>query len=153
MKTKVRVDMLPVNTIMTRLGVTQSGVIQRYVTEQVNDRITAYMPYRTGYLSGKAKFIESPTKIVVLGPYARYQYYGKKMVLAARINGPAFIPGVGFRWKKGAVLRVTDIPLDQSHTGPNNPYPGPLWDRRMMAAEGAQIAADVQKLIERSRSL
>lgn len=149
MSVKVVVDMKPVNTVLTRLGVTERGAIQRYVTATVNRRITRYMPYRTGWMSSKAKFIKSDTEIEVVAPYVKPMYYGMKMVNAATGNGPALIPGVGFRYRKGTQLKPTNIPLHYSTT--KHPLAGPLWDRRMMAAEGAQIAADIQKLIERSR--
>lgn len=149
MKTTIIVDMKPVNTILTRLGVDKNGDVQKFVTMTINKRITRYMPYRTGALSTKLKYIKSPTEIEVLAPYARYQYYGKVMVNAATGKGPAFIPGVGYRYKKGTILRATDRNLQYDKT--KNALAGPYWDRRMMAAESGQIAADVQDFARRRR--
>lgn len=123
---RVRVKMKPVNTILTRMGVKPDGDVQMFVTNTVNRRITRYMPFRSGALSTKLKHIKSATEIEVLGPYARYQYYGKVM------EGPA--PKV-----------VTDRDLKYDKT--KNPLAGPFWDRRLIANEGAQIAADVRRYV------
>lgn len=123
---RVRVKMKPVNTILTRMGVKPDGDVQMFVTNTVNRRITRYMPFRSGVLSTKLKHIKSATEIEVLGPYARYQYYGKAM------EGPA--PKV-----------VTDRDLKYDKT--KNPLAGPFWDRHLMNNEGAQIAADVRRYV------
>lgn len=128
MKTTVKVNMKPVNTILARLGVNKTGDVQMFVTNTVNRRITRYMPYRSSALSTKLKFIKSPTEIEVLGPYARYQYYGKVMV-------------------GSAPKAVTDQDLWYDKT--KNPLAGPFWDRRMMEAEGKQISAEIQRYVDR----
>lgn len=127
MSTRIKVEMKPVNTILTKLGVNHTGDVQMQTTRIINQRITRYMPFRTGALATKLKHIKSPTEIVVLGPYARYQYYGKVMV------GPP--PKV-----------ATDIPL--RYTRSKNPLAGPFWDRRMMAAEKRQIALEIQRYVD-----
>lgn len=146
-RTTVKVNMMPVNRIMTRIGVDRNGSVQRRVTETVNRRMTRYMPMgKQKYLATKLKYIKSDTEIEVLGPYARYQYYGKKMVNAATGNGPAPIPGGGYRYRKGTVLRVTDIPLKQDW---GNTEGGPFWDRRLMAEQGEDILAEIQDFVDR----
>lgn len=128
MSAEVKLVMKPVNSIITRLGTGVAGDVQRFVTNEVNRRITRYMPYRTGTLATKLKHIKSPTEIEVLGPYAAYQYYGKVMV--------------------GSPPKVaTD--KDLVYSTHKNPLAGPFWDRRMLAAEGKQLAADVQKYVDR----
>lgn len=123
---RVRVKMKPVNTILTRMGVKPDGDVQMFVTNIVNRRITRYMPFRSGALSTKLKHIKSATEIEVLGPYARYQYYGKVM------EGPA-------------PKAVTDRDLKYDKT--KNPLAGPFWDRRLIANEGAQIAGEVRRYV------
>lgn len=147
MSTRVKVTMKPVNTIVNRLGVGKSGDVQRFVTETVNRRITRYMPFRSGVLATKLKFIKSSTEIEVLGPYARVTYYGKIMVDSQTGKGPMNIPGVGLRFRKGAVLKATDRDMEYDKT--KNPKAGPYWDRRMMAAESGQIAAEAQAYVNR----
>lgn len=130
MSTRINVEMKPVNTILTRLGVNKTGDVQMQVTNAVNRRITRYMPFRTGMLATKSKHINSPTEIEVAAPYARYQYYGKVMV-------------------GSAPKMVTDRDLNYDRT--KNPLAGPFWDKRLMAAEGAQIAAEVQEYVNRRK--
>lgn len=149
MSTRIKVEMKPVSTILTRLGVDKNGDVQMQLTRIVNQRITRYMPYRTGALATKLKYIKSPTEIEVLGPYARMQYFGKVMVSAATGKGPMNIPGVGLRYRKGTVLKATD--RDLQYDTAKNPQAGPYWDRRMMAAEGDQIAAELQAYIDRRK--
>ena len=123
---RVRVKMKPVNTILTRMGVKPDGDVQMFVTNTVNRRITRYMPFRSGALATKLKHIKSATEIEVLGPYARYQYYGKVM------EGPA-------------PKAVTD--RDLKYDKVKNPLAGPFWDRRLIANEGAQIAGEVRRYV------
>jgi len=128
MSTRIHVEMKPVSTIVSRLGLGKNGDVQRFVTNTINRRITRYMPYRSSALSTKLKHIKSPTEIEVLGPYARYQYFGKVMV-----GKPP--------------KTVTDRPLNYDKT--KSPLAGPFWDRRLMAAEGRQIASEVQRYVDR----
>ena len=147
MSTKIKVDIKPVSSILTRIGVDKDGDVQMQTTRIINKRLTRYMPYRTGALATKLKYIKSPTEIEVIAPYARYQYYGKVMVNAKTGKGPALIPGVGYRYKEGTVLKATDRDLQYDTT--KNPEAGPFWDRRMMAAEKDAIVADIQEYIRR----
>ena len=68
MSTTVKVEMKPINTILARLGVDKTGDVQMFVTNTINRRITRYMPYRTGTLATKSKYIKSPTEIEVVSP-------------------------------------------------------------------------------------
>ena len=128
MSVKIRVQMKPVSAIISRLGLGKQGDVQLFLTNTVNRRITRYMPYRSGVLATKLKRIKSPTEIEVLGPYARYQYYGKAM-------------------EGRAPKLVTERNL--MYTKTKNPLAGPFWDRHLMAAEGKQIAAEVQRYVNR----
>lgn len=149
MSTRIRVDMEPIASILKRLGIDKNGDVQKHATSIINKRITRYMPYRTGALSTKVKYIKSPTEIEVDANYAHYQYVGKKRVNAKTGKGPAFLEGIGFRYKLGTVTKPTDIDLDQRPHSPGNDRAGPLWDRRLMAAEKDAIVADIQDYIRR----
>ena len=147
MSTRIKVEMKPVGTILTRLGVNKTGDVQMQLTRIINKRITRYMPFRTGALSTKLKYIKSPTEIEVAAPYARMMYYGKVMVNSKTGKGPALIPGVGYRYRKGTTLKVTDRDLKYDTT--KHPDAGPFWDRRMMASEKDAIVSDVQAYVRR----
>lgn len=128
MATTIKVEMQPINVILARLGINKNGDVQKYLTNDINRRITKYMPFRTGVLATKVKYVSSLTTITVDAPYARYQYYGKVM------EGPA--PKV-----------ATDRDLNYDKT--KHPEAGPFWDKRMMAAEKEAIIADVQRYIRK----
>lgn len=147
MSTRIKVEMKPISTILTRIGVNKTGDVQMQLTRIVNKRITRYMPFRTGALSTKLKYIKSPTEIEVVAPYARMMYYGKVMVNSKTGKGPAFIPGVGYRYKKGTILKATDRDLKYDTT--KHPEAGPFWDRRMMAVEKDAIVSEVQAYVRR----
>lgn len=149
MSTTVKVNMKPINVIVSRLGVNKSGAVQKFVTNTINLRITRYMPYRSSALSTKLKRVISPTEIEVSGPYARYQYYGK--VMADPVTGAAGFLDKDGQWKsRRNVPKVkTNRDLDYTQSKGHNPRAGPFWDRHLMAAEGKQIAAIVQNHISR----
>lgn len=130
MSTRIKVEMQPVNRIVTRLGVDKQGDVQMQLTRIINKRITKYMPFRSSVLATKLKFIKSPTEIQVMGPYARYQYYGKVMI------GPP--PKI-----------ATDIDLNYEGSKTKNPLAGPKWDEHMMANEGAAIRVEIQQYVDR----
>lgn len=124
---KLRLDIPSAAVLADRKGFGPDGHVQKFHTANVNRRIGKYMPHLTGTLETKLKIVRG-TKIIVLGPYAKYQYHGKVMV------GPA--PKV-----------LTDRDLEYTKTF--NPQAGPYWDRALVAAEGDAIVDDVQRYINR----
>lgn len=147
MSTKVKLEMKPVGVILARLGIDEKGRVQRFLTETVNKRITRYMPFRTGVLATKLKFVSSPTEITVNGPYARYQYYGEIMV-DPKTGAAGFLNKDG-QWKsrKGVNKVRSGRPIQYDKT--KNARAGPFWDRRMMAAEKDVIVREVQAYVKR----
>lgn len=146
---RMRVEMKPIATILVRMGVDNNGEIQRYLTTVIKNRMIRYMPFRTGAMATKLTFVKSSTEIEVSAPYATYQYYDKVMVDAETGKGPALIPGVGYRYKRGATLKATNRDLQYDKT--KNPRAGPFWDRTLMANEGKAIAADVSRYARRKQ--
>lgn len=144
---KVKVTIPSAAKLVKKKGLGKSGYVQRYFTHSINSRIGKYMPYRTGALSTKLKYIKGTDEIVVLAPYAKHQYYGKVMVNSKTGKGPAFIPGVGYRYRLGTTLKATERNLQYDKT--KNPRAGPFWDRALIASEGKAIKADLQLYIGR----
>lgn len=145
MRMAVKVGLKSANQILKDHGLEKDGPIQRYWTSIVNKRLTKYMPFKSGALSTKLKLQLGQSKIMILGPYARYQYEGKAMVNAKTGKGPSLIPGVGYRYKKGSVLKATVRPLKYDTT--KNPYAGPQWDKRLVEREGASMVDDLKKYV------
>lgn len=148
MSTRIKVEMKPVNTILARLGVNKSGDVQMQTTRIINQRITRYMPYRTGALSTKSKHIKSPTEIEVISPYARYMYYGEVMVDPVT-RAAGFKDADGQRKSRKGVPKVRSGRPINYDTAKGHPLAGPKWDQRMMAAEGSQIAKEIQAYVNR----
>lgn len=145
---KIKLNLPSGAVLADRKGFGPNGHVQAFHTANVNRRIGKYMPHLTGVLETKLK-IARGTEIVVLGPYAKYQYYGKVMVDSVTGKGPVNIPDVGYRFRKGATLAVTDRNLEYTKTF--NPQAGPFWDRALVAAEGTALVADIQRYLERGR--
>lgn len=146
--THIKLDMKPTGEILKRLGVSEAGAVQVFHTQNVLRRIQRYMPMNTGTT---IKTMVSQTQIikpeiVLKVPHAQYLYQGKVMVNDQTGKGPAKIPGVGLRYKKGTTLKVIDRNLQYDHS--KNPLAGPHWDKRLVQAEGKAMAADLQRFID-----
>lgn len=144
----IKVDMKPVGQIMDRLGVTARGDVQKFHTANVRRRIQKYMPYRSG-ATIKLMIVQSPADepfIHVDAPYARMLYYGKVMV-DPKTHAAGFLTANGWRSRKGVkkVASSRDIEYDKT----KNPQAGPLWDRRLIAAEGEAMRQDLQEYVNR----
>ena len=144
---RIDVDMHSIDRILKDHGLDSNGYVQKYVTFAINKYLTEYMPFQTGTLATKLKFITSPTKIEVLSPAAKYLYCGKRMVNSKTGKGPALIPDVGYRYRKGTILMPTDEPLNYDTT--KNAKAGPYWDKRMMAERKQTIANETMEYIRR----
>lgn len=147
----VQVKCKSASQIIRAHGLDRNGDVQRTWTNIVNRRISRYMPYRSGALSGKRKYISGPAEITVAAPDARYQYYGKVMV-DPKINAAGFLTKDGtWRSRKGAakVLTNRDLIYDTS----KNANAGPYWDRRLVAAEGDAMAQEIKAYIRRREAL
>lgn len=130
---KIQVNMKPVNQVMQQLGVSRDGDVQKFHTANVIRRIQKYMPYRAGMLI-KNMITQSPIEepfVNIDAPQARYLYYGKAM-------------------EGKPPKHVTD--RDLHYTTTKNPQAGPLWDRRLIAAEGDAMQQDLQGYVRKRGS-
>lgn len=126
----VKLNLPSAAKLVQKKGLDKNGHVQMFHTMNVNRRIGKYMPHLTGTLETKLKHVRSGTEIEILGPYAKYQYYGKVMA-----GSPPKV--------------VTDKPLE--YTTDFNPQAGPFWDRALKAAEGKAITEDLQRYIDRRK--
>lgn len=142
-------DMNSVEQIQKDLGLDKFGDAQQFHTANVLRRIKRYMPFLSGmtYKVTMIHTVISRPEIVTDTPYAKYLFYGKKMVNAKTGKGPGLIPGVGPRYRKGTILKATDENL--VYTSIKNSAAGPRWDRTLSAAEGKAMAADLKRFIDR----
>ena len=127
---KVKLIMNPVSRIIRDKGLDASGDAQKFHTQNVLRRIQKYMPYRSGAtikIMIAQTSIQKP-EIVLDVPYGKYLFYGKVMV-------------------GKAPKRVTD--RDLNYTKTKNSKAGKRWDLALSAAEGKQMAAELQRYLSR----
>lgn len=132
MSGNVRLALNPMRRILRDQGLDPSGAVQRFHTQNVLRRIIKYMPYRTGTtikLTISQTNINKP-EILTDVPYGKYLFYGKAM------DGKA-------------PKKVTNRALQYTKT--KNPLAGPRWDKALSAAEGAAMAADLQRYVQSRR--
>lgn len=146
---KIKVHMSPVSEIIRKKGLGRDGAVQMFHTQNVLRRIKKYMPFLSGatYKLTVAQTDIRKPEIITDVPYGKYLFYGKRMVNAKTGRGPVLIPGVGYRYPRGAVLKVTEKDLE--YTRSKNPMAGPRWDRALSSAEGKAMAADLQRFVDR----
>lgn len=147
----VKVKLKPTEQILKAHGLNRDGYIQCQWTNIVNRRITRYMPYQSGMLATKLKFQSGPHEITVVGPYARYLNEGKRMVNAITGKGPSLIPEIGYRYKKGTVLRATQDPLHYDTAF--HALAGSHWAERLVQNEMDEMTAELQNLVKHYRGV
>ena len=141
----IRIQIPSVDEVVKELGIDPNGRAQLFHTQNIYRHMLPYMPMETGMFSTKLTAVTSNTTITAHGPYAQYLYYGNRMVNSKTGNGPRYIPGVGYRWPRGATLVPTSDPLNYTTTF--HPLAGPYWDKRMLAAESDAIAQELKDYI------
>lgn len=111
--------------IINKFGLGDHQRVQRYIDMEVLRRCEPYIPFQTGVLQelGVLGTDVGSGEVTWIGPYARYQYYGKVMV-------------------GKAPKKVTDIPLKYNGA----PMRGAFWFERMKADQGEEIVEGANKI-------
>lgn len=147
MSVRVNANIVP-DKIMREHGLNEGGRLQVAATVSVMRHMARYMPFLTGesiHLM-QIQTIPKTGKIVLREPQARYLYYGKVMVNEKTGRGPAHIDGIGYRYRKGTKLKASERNI--TYTTTKNANAGAYWDRRMWAAEGAKIVAELERMMK-----
>lgn len=135
------VNIKPVSVIKARLGIEPNGRVQKFFTNTCYKHMDKYVPFRQGDLR---KTVDIQTNsITYMMPYARYQYYGKLMVMKNG-KGAYYSPNYGFWSKKDEKKTLTDIDLVHHTSGT-----GPYWDKRMVSADIDDVIKEVQDYVNR----
>ena len=133
--------MKPISVIKADLGINPGGRVQKFFTDTCKNHMDKYAPRDTGMLSDNVH-IEA-NQITYESPYARYQYYGKKMVMQ---NGKSayYSPDYGFWSKRGEKKTLTNEDLNY-----HAPGTGPYWDKRMVSSEMQDVVKEVQDYVRK----
>lgn len=148
---KVKIVLPKANQLIRSKGLGADGAVQMFHTQNVLRRVKRYMPFVSG-ATYKITVLQTDIKkpfIVTDVPYGQYLYRGKAMVNSKTGKGPANIPGVGYRYRKGTILMPTGRDLKYNQT--KNPMAGPFWDRTLVALEGRAMVDDLQRYIDRRK--
>lgn len=110
--------------IITRLGLKPGGDTHKYFMDRAAARMKKYLPHRRNgsvddALSQGRDYAKG--QFVLKGPHQRYLYFGKVMA--------------------GNPKEPTD--KDLVYTKSPHPLAGPFYDKRMMAAEGKELAKEI----------
>ncbi len=134
------VKLKPTREIIADLGLEPNGEVQKLFTTTCAKAMDKFVPYEEGTLR-QYKIIGD--LIIYDQPYARYMYYGKKMVMS---NGKSafYSPEYGFWSKKGMPKTLTNDDLVY-HT----PGTGPYWDKRMWSVKREDILKTIKSKIRR----
>ena len=146
--TTATLTMKDANQIIRDKGLDPGGDAQAFHTMNVLRRIKKYMPFLSGSLYKMTQIqtdIRKP-EIITDAPQAEFLYHGKVMI-DPKINAAGFMTSEGWRSRKGSTKVVTSRNLEYTKT--KNPAAGPYWDRELSAAEGAALAADLQRFMNR----
>lgn len=139
---KVKLGLPKANELIHNLGLDPGGDVQHFQTQNVLRRIQKYMPFLSGAFIKTTISNTTETEIVSTGPQAAYLFYGKVMVDSETGKGPANIPDVGPRFRKGSTLVATD--RDLNFNKEKNPMAGPRWDLALEANEKDALVKDLQ---------
>lgn len=129
------------NAIKTRLKINKNGAAQRYLQNEAYRFMDKYVPLKKRNLR-KNVDLSNPKLIVYESPYAKYMFYGKKMVMPENGKSAFYSPSYGFWSIKGGKKVLTNIDLEY-HT----PGTGSYWHKKMMSAEGKKLQKKVEKFI------
>ena len=122
--TTAYLEMHPITTILQDKGLDPQGSAQRYHTQNVLRRIIKYMACRSG-ITNKITIAQtdiSKPEIVTDTPYAYMLFTG---------------------------ISASGKPIKYTKT--KHPLAGPRPDKALSAAEGAAMAADLQRFLKRKR--
>lgn len=145
---KVRMYLPSASKIIRDMGLAGDGRVQMFHTQNVLRRIKKYMPSVSGglYKLTVAQTDIRKPEIITEGPQANYLFRGKVMI-DPQINAAGFLTPEGWRSRKGSIKVLTDRNLEYNKG--KNPAAGPRWDRALIAAEGPEMTADLQRFVDR----
>lgn len=122
---------------------------QYYLDSEVMTSMEPFMPKRDGLFINNTKRMSasiagSGQVVAAAPPFGRYLYEGVAMVDSVTGRGPFYIPGKGFRYKKGAKLKPTNRPLKYDRS--RNPDVTDHWFDAAKAKDGDEWIKGVKEI-------
>jgi len=147
-----------IDNMLEQIGLDEQNSLLMFAANNAIRRMESYIPRSNGHYDIKTgqhipggmlrENVEPPymegDKCVIeyTQPYARYQYYGKLMVMDNG-KGAYHDPKTGAFWSdKGKKKHLTDIDLHHS-------IGGPYWDKAMLTAEGEEYIRELQDFVDK----
>ena len=121
-----------IDTMLQKLNLEESGLVQEFFTNEVWRLSDDYVPFDSGMLARNVSMSLDKRSIIYNSPYARYQYYGLLMVDPDYLKGAMFSPSYGF-WSRPGVPKILD-PNGRSIDNWNG-LRGPYWASRFFPLE------------------
>ena len=125
---KVKVNINP-NAIIDAKRLGKGQEVHRFFTNELRRVSDNYVPFRAGALKNNVVIDADGSAITYNSPYARYHWYGKKMVDPEYGVGSFYDKDYG-HWSRPGVSKVL-TEVDLNYTGA--PNRGPKWALRAFA--------------------
>lgn len=140
---KWRLTLKPYIQIIKRIGIDENGDVQRFLRDECDRFMDAYIPMESGILKN-TKTYPNNHEIKYTSPYAHYMYKG--VVYISPTLGVSGIPLKNGKWwsPKGEKKLATNKPLKYSGA----PKRGKEWDKRMKSDRKNDIKRDLQNYIK-----
>ena len=140
---KVTVNIDPTAILKSKqLGKGQK--VQQFFANEVKRVSDNYVPMKDGALKNNVSIDTDGSGITYHSPYARYHWYGKKMVDPEYGVGAFYSEDYGYWSRPGVKKQLTDI--DLNYTGA--PMRGPKWALRAFADNKEALETAIEKYIE-----
>lgn len=143
MATVVDVDLPGVDELISNIGFQPGGRARLFFMNEVIRLSDDYVPFDTGMLKTNVVRSSDGTWFQYNSPYARYQWYGKLMVMPKNGKGAFFSPEYGFWSLPGQPKVLTEQDLNYQGA----PKRGAFWVQRMWADYGQDICEATERFI------
>lgn len=132
---------------LKRLNLESGGLVQKVIDKAVIDYSLQYCPWETGVLAKSAYTATriGSGRVVYLGPYAHYQYYGEVYGPNIPIFDDDSGEPTGFFSPPGKKKSPTGRELQ--YNTDLNPLAGPFWFERMKADHLDDIMKEAKSVV------
>lgn len=141
---KVTVNIDPTAILKSKqLGKGQK--VQQFFANEVKRVSDNYVPMKDGALKNNVSIDTDGSGITYHSPYARYHWYGKKMVDPEYGIGAFYSKDYGYWSRPGVKKQLTDVDLNYRGA----PMRGPKWTLRAFADNKEALETAIERYIER----